>query len=256
MLTIAPHATPLLISNATEHFNKKYHDHYASALRLRKNYFFGAIPVLAHCTPLAQELVRILKAWGAGRRKAPVLESVSAIAIALSNASLHGKLKRLAAVNVANFTMTPAGKAFVAEDHLYTDVKAFDHELGSVLKDIASKFFIGTVNSSTYPMKVLLLITGFIPALDSQVRKGLQNIGMRGFSSPLNIHKPSDLRKICTLPFVIGHLLNNSAYASLLSRGVARSKHASAMPDIGRQMDVLWFVQANPSVALSTFLYV
>jgi hypothetical protein len=95
-------------------------------------------------------------------------------------------------------------------------------------------------------MKALLLITGLMPALDSQVRKGLRLAGKVGFMGqqllPQNTHQAGG-RRICYLPFQLGQCweLNRE----ILLEGVRKSRHPGLESAPGRVFDVLLFMQAQ-----------
>jgi hypothetical protein len=102
--------------------------------------------------------------------------------------------------------------------------------------------------SITYPMKALLLITGLMPALDSQVRGGLTLAGKAGFTGqqllPWNTQQAAG-RRICDLPFYLGHCwsLNREVFIE----GISSSRHKDLQGAPGRVFDILLFMQNRPN---------
>jgi len=97
-------------------------------------------------------------------------------------------------------------------------------------------------------MKVLLLITGFMPALDSErVRTGLD----RGDFSGMNRTQyllPADAahadgKKITRLPFLLGQCW--TTYTQQLQDGISNSRFPDLKEEPGRVFDILLFTQAN-----------
>lgn len=249
MLAIAPQTTRDHVSRAVNSFNPNYHRHYQGFLKHRAAYLGVVEPSDTVCLQAATALIEVLKAWGAGKRKAPVPKSASCIAQMLADEAFHGRVKRLKNFRLDYCIMRPA-RAFSATQPGHVDVAAFDQDLAGALRRIAAKFFLEPVTSPTYPMKVLLLLTGLMPALDSQVRGGLKNAGMKGFSGLLNLDSPQHMQKICSLPFEMGQLLNDPVQAQVISNGIAGSRRAEAVPDLGRLFDILLFEQNTAPLTL------
>ncbi len=249
MLAIAPQTTRDHVSRAVNSFNPNYHRHYQGFLQLRVRYLDMENPSETVCRQAAAGLIEVLKAWGAGKRKAPVPKSVSGIAQVLANENFHGCIKRLKYFRLDHCITRPV-RAFSAAQPEHVDVAAFDQDLAGVLRHIAAEFFLEPVTSPTYPMKVLLLLTGLMPALDSQVRGGLKNAGMKGFSGLLNLDSPQHMQKICALPFELGQLLSDPVQAQVISNGITGSRRAEAVPDLGRLFDILLFEQNTAPLTL------
>jgi len=126
----------------------------------------------------------------------------------------------------------------------FKSVNEFDEILISTLNDLSNLFLIGNTNV-TYPMKLLLLITGFMPALDSQVKGGLAIAGVKGINSTRfllpNSVTDTNAKKICCLPFYINDCVGR--YADLLNDAVSSSFYKQLLGEHGRIFDVLFFMQ-------------
>ncbi|KAF7599982.1 hypothetical protein BGI27_05180 [Candidatus Dactylopiibacterium carminicum] len=119
-----------------------------------------------------------------------------------------------------------------------------------MLDQLSAGIFVGNTNV-TYPMKTLMLLTGFMPAFDSQVRSGLDNAGFMGMNATQFL-LPEDsaganARKISRLPFYLGNCYTQ--YRELLKGAVARSPQPRLTRDPGRLFDVLFFMQGRKDSA-------
>ena len=136
-----------------------------------------------------------------------MLRPVPQIESALKNKRLHERLLRLSQQSLASFSLNLQEHRLLDSDAPLNDVGAFDQEILGILNTLAEVLFINNT-SVTYPMKALLLITGLMPALDSQVRAGLTRAGKAGFTGqqlfPMNSQQAAG-RRICELPFYLGH---------------------------------------------------
>jgi hypothetical protein len=96
-------------------------------------------------------------------------------------------------------------------------------------------------------MKTVLLITGFMPALDSRVRVGLQRSGLSGINRTQYLLRDdpahADGKKITRLPFLLGQCWTTCAQQ--LREGVAKSNFPDLTEDPGRVFDILLFMQAG-----------
>ena len=123
---------------------------------------------------------------------------------------------------------------------------SFDSNLLSVLRALGSSLFIGNTNV-TFPMKAVLLLTGFMPALDSQVRMGLQRGGFLGMNKTQYLLPDNtahaDGMKISRLPFLLGQCWTTCAQQ--LHEAVASSSFPELSEEAGRVFDILLFMQAD-----------
>ncbi|MNH32672.1 hypothetical protein D3C79_931320 [compost metagenome] len=107
-------------------------------------------------------------------------------------------------------------------------------------------FFNNT--SVTYPMKGMLLITGLMPALDSQVRGGLTRAGKSGFTGQQLLPRSAQQaagRRICELPFYLGHCW--SLNREVFMEGILSSHHKDLRDKPARVFDILLFMQNRPN---------
>lgn len=184
--------------------------------------------------------------WGAGSRKAPVLRSPKDAAKKLTSVELHRRLKILDKSRLIDFGLDATrGRAFRNQSS-FSCFTTFDRNLLEILHTLAGVFFVNNTNV-TYPMKVLLLITGLMPALDSQVRKGLSRAGMEGmggtqFLLPTDASRPLGQR-ICHLPFWVGHCWQT--HHSEIQNAIAQSDHLTLSTEPGRVFDILLFMQKD-----------
>ncbi|MEH6412476.1 hypothetical protein [Pseudomonas sp. CGJS7] len=234
------------ICSAINRFNASYHDDFYTVRQISKAYLSALTP--HNAANLADALRHALMSWGAGARKAPLLHLPAQAASALCSPSLHATLVRFDIHQLGAFALCSDGHRIFASEKLYPSTAHFDAELLGVLKMLADALFIDNTNV-TYPMKALLLITGFMPALDSQVRKGLQNAGVRGFGSPRYL-LPSDTlkaagQKLCSLPFALGQCWEQNK--DHLTDAVQKSDHPGLQTEPGRIFDILLFMQQDPS---------
>ncbi|MGA8138333.1 MAG: IS3 family transposase, partial [Pseudomonas gingeri] len=117
---------------------------------------------------LAQALSTALRNWGACKRRSPILRPVPQIENVLrDNKQLHARLAILGRHNLGAFGLNPQRFRAFDPNASFKDAGAFDKELLSLLNTLAGLLFFNNT-SVTYPMKALLLITGLMPALDSQ----------------------------------------------------------------------------------------
>ena len=201
-------------------------------------------PSLATVEPLATELKTVLERWGAGRRKAPKMLPIVKLQTALMN--LHTVLSGIAVNSIATLNLATASDGInrtIGGMHNAETLTSFDNNLLCALEELSRGLFSKNTNV-TYPMKALLLITGFMPALDSKVKQGLDKGGFVGTNkTQFLISDMTDRVKVSRLPFYIaGCFVQNSA---LISKSVATSKYPDLAADVGRVFDVLFFQQAT-----------
>lgn len=234
------------IRSAINRFNSSYHEDFSRVRKISAAYLTAL--TTQNATALADALRSALMNWGAGARKAPMLHLPSQAAARLCDPNLHAKLVRFDSHQLRGFALSSADKRIFTTEGLYPSAAHFDADLLGVLKMLAEALFVNNTNV-TYPMKALLLITGFMPALDSQVRKGLQHAGFQGFSSSRYL-LPSDTQKaagqkLCRLPFSLGQCWEQNK--ELLTKAVLKSDHPALQFEPGRVFDILLFMQQDPN---------
>jgi hypothetical protein len=208
---------------------------------------------------LTTELSRVLSEWHAGRRKAPTLRSDNEITQFLLNPVIHTELAELSMLR----TEPPgieAGKRIVSVAHFTPNT--LDMAALRLLNQLARGLFRNALNA-TYPMKALLLLTGYSIAFDSQVRGGAQRAGFEGMRH--GSHKIADIarnancatsRKIISMPYIVGqawHENQERIKEALVATG--RMDLMALLEHPARIFDILFFMQnaADTRPVLLTF---
>ncbi|MCO4887926.1 hypothetical protein MKD50_00950 [Cupriavidus sp. WGtm5] len=235
------------IATAIDTFNPVYHRDYFSVRAAASDYLSNN-PSIASVNLLACSLIEALEGWGAGKRSAPTCRREPAVCQLLSDVSLRGKLKRLAA-SLDGMSLDD-GERSIKTGGVFQNVEDFDICLIDTLNELADGLLVGNTNV-TYPMKALLLITGLMPAFDSQVRAGLHVAGFSGFAWRGRVrtqylmpaHNRADAKRVCALPFYIADCLSRSR--QLLEDAIAISKFPALKDQVGRLFDILFFMQGS-----------
>lgn len=240
------------ITAAVNAFNSSYHADYFTVRGLAKTYL-ATPPSAITASPLAGALRSVLTNWGAGKRGAPSCQSVAAITHALSSATFHKDLVNLE--TSINYLAISSGRRCLNHSSPFATVAAFDDCLIDTLNSISTALLVSNTNV-TYPMKSLLLLTGLMPAFDSQVKGGLAIAGVSGVNRTrylLPTKGSADSKKICALPFYIAECI--SRFSSVISKEVSASSYPTLSCEHGRIFDVLLFVQRGltPATAVVSF---
>ncbi|WP_158713782.1 hypothetical protein [Metapseudomonas resinovorans] len=251
-MVLSVSSTPGAITAAVNSFSSSYHADYFAVKGLARAYLASA-PSVATASPLAGALSRVLTRWGAGKRGAPSCQPVAAITHALSSATFHRKLVDLEAS--ISFLAISGGRRALNHGSPFASVSAFDDCLIDTINSTSAALLIGNTNV-TYPMKSLLLLTGLIPAFDSQVRGGLAVAGLSGVKKTrylLPKKGSADAQKICALPFYISECISRLSPA--INSAISASSYPALAGEHGRIFDVLLFVQngLTPRTAVVTF---
>lgn len=235
------------ITSALNDFNASYHLDFKRVRAIAGLYLKSERPA-DQATDLAKALCQALKNWGAGYRKAPKLHDAQRAALMLSDPVLHERLAKLSRCGVAALVFDAAGLRILSSGSPFAASDEFDSELLSTLNSLAAAFLIDNTNV-TYPMKALLLVTGLMPALDSQVRRGLKRAGMSGLTSTQVLLPASPNtaigQRICNLPFLLGNCWK--ANHKVLHRAIYSSNYPELTNEPGRVFDVLLFMQQEAS---------
>lgn len=170
------------ITSAINDFRLSYHQDFANVQVVARRYLNAQLGS-ANAVLLAQALYTALRNWGACKRRSPTLRPVPQIESALKGKRLHDRLLKLSQHSLAAFSLNQQEHRLLDSNAPINDVGAFDKEILGILNRLADVLFFNNTGI-TYPMKALLLITGLMPALDSQVRGGLTRAGKR--ASPDN----------------------------------------------------------------------
>lgn len=236
---------PQQIVDAINQFSSSYHADFFKVRPLGRAYL-AEPPSLATVQPLTNSLRDVLARWGAGRREAPTLLSTYQFEATLMQRDLHNTLCKLDANLIVTLNLDKNYYRLIGGMHNKAVLASFDVDLLTVIKELAAGLFSNNTNV-TYPMKALMLITGFMPALDSQVRKGLGLGGFVGtnktqFLIPNKVGSTDEM-KISRLPFYIASCFTQNS--ALISQCIATSRYPALEPEIGRTFDVLFFMQAS-----------
>lgn len=236
------------VTAAIHAFPVDYHLDFLSVRRLAHHYISSPKATPDLTAPLASQLRRVLLNWGAGKRKASDVRSVDALDTALRDPSVHRNLAILAGMAISRLGAAETHRRIDGQVGSWAALDDFDSRLIGVLNALADTLLVDNTNA-TYPLKALLLVTGLMPALDSQVRAGLTRAGFRGMSTtqfllPRKADGASG-KKITRLPFVLGQCW--SEFSSVLIEGARQSKFPDLEEEPGRLLDVLLFVQAMPN---------
>jgi len=241
------------IATAINDFSRVYHDDFFEVRPTARRWIAEKSPTEATSGELVRLVRRVLGSWGAGKREAPRLSSGDDFAEALLHAQLHRSVGRLSEISNTALGFDVDRRRLVNGLHVSSDLKDFDENLLSVLREISRRLFVNNTNI-TYPLKVLLLISGLMPALDSQVRRGLGHAGFSGvnrtqFLLPIDTTS-ADAKKLTRLPFVLGQCWSD--FATQFADGIRRSNFASLLQEPARVFDILLFMQADKEIPLLT----
>jgi hypothetical protein len=235
------------IVSAINSFNPSYHADYFGVRCLAKTYL-ATTPSLRTASPLAVAIHDVLWRWGAERRGAPKRRSVADVSTALMDQEMHVRLNKFANETLTVLNVDDAGNRVIRAGGGFASPDQFDTNLLGTLNALAGRLFSNNTNV-TYPMKALLLITGFMPAFDGQVKKGLNRAGLTGVNKNQYLLPRDTLladgKKICAMPFYMAQCYKN--HSALIEQSITESSYPGLIGEIGRVFDVLLFVQQNPS---------
>jgi hypothetical protein len=234
------------ITSAINAFRPSYHEDFANVQRVARPYLNGD-PTPENSTALAVALATALCHWSACMRRSPRLHSIQHISDGLADKQMHTRLAELGRHDLEAFNLDSDNSRILRTSSPVQDVRAFDIGLIALLNNLAELLFLSCTRA-TYPMKALLLITGLMPAFDSQVTDGLKRAGKTGFNNPH--HLPTNTkyagdRRICELPFYLGNCW--SLHREDFQKGIEKSLRKELKAAPGRVFDILLFMQADPS---------
>jgi len=229
-----------LLILSINNFSKKYHIDFFTTKNLSENYLrhINEPSALA----LAENFGRTLCAWGAGRRKAPKIKSYLEITSALLDIIVIETIKFFSGIRITDFKIIGGAPQF---GNTAISIEDFRKRALNSLILFSEKFFIGNTGI-TYPMKSLLLLTGFMPAWDSQVRKGLSLSGFHGTNAHLLLPDQDDstaFQKISSLPFYLGDCYTKNK--DTFDTAIRESNYPELISDPGRLFDILFFMQGS-----------
>jgi len=198
---------------------------------------------------LAYVLRNALREWSMGQQKAPrfTASGLSGAATFLESGAVMLDLQCIADISLSNLSLDgrkrlgPPGIAPQQVDSNYYDA----------LLSCAKNLFNGATNV-TYPMKAMLLLTGFMPALDSQVRGGLARAGFKGLAGTRHLLPRGNTdpiaKKTSALPYWLGQCWNNHTVA--FQAAAKASNYPELADEPGRLFDVLLFTQCDAATPL------
>ena len=248
-MPLAITGSTVALTTAINEFSAKYHDDYF-LVRTEAVAYLCNPPDDASAMQLASLLLDTLKRWGAEKRGAPSCQSLDAAKTALKNPILHQQLKDLA--DSFTYLAITKGARCLRVGAPFRSVAEFDACLIKTLNDLAGGVLVGNTNV-TYPMKGLLLITGLMPAFDSQVKGGAAVAGLLGMKLQSYRLRPqlcTGTKKICALPFYIADCVSRSAV--MIDEAIKNSARPNLRGHHGRLFDILLFMQKDltPDTAL------
>lgn len=235
-----------LITDAINAFPRGYQVGYFKCRTIGKRYLSEATPADDLVTDLATSLRCTLKDWGAGERGAPALRTDRDFSNALREPEIYSLLTELAGAPLPQLAVALQRRYLSGNPAARAALVSFDSNLLSLLRALGDRLFVANTNV-TFPMKAVLLITGFMPALDSRVRMGLQRGGFLGMNKTqymlLDDAAHADGKKISRLPFLLGQCWTTCEQQ--LQEGIIKSTFPDLREEPGRVFDVLLFVQAD-----------
>jgi hypothetical protein len=240
-------ANAQLITDAINAFPHGYQEDYFKCRAIGRRYLSEATPTDDVVTNLATSLRCSLKKWGAGKRGAPTLRTDREFQNALRKPEIQSSLVELAATPLPELAVVQQRRYKSGTPAARTTLMRFDSNLLFLLRNLSQHLFVGNTNV-TFPMKALLLITGFLPALDSErVRTGLERGGFLGMKKTQYL-LPADAdhadgKKITRLPFLLGQCW--ATHVQQLQEGIAKSDFPQLRQEPGRVFDILLFMQGD-----------
>jgi hypothetical protein len=238
------------IARLVNGFSASYHKDYFEVRPLAHRWSAEEQPTAAVVGELSTAVRRVLRGWGAGKREAPTLNRQEDFVATFTDVRLHREVGRLSQIARAGLGVDGQCRRLIDGSHVSAELKNFDETLLSALHDFYQRLFVNNTNV-TYPMKVLLLVSGLMPALDSQVRAGLGRAGFRGVNKTQFLLPETtgsaDGKKLTRLPFVLGQCWAD--FATQFRDGILQSNFAGLLQEPARVFDVLLFMQAKDSAS-------
>jgi hypothetical protein len=243
-------ATAPELTEAIDSFDAAYHAGFAAVKQLAEAALAEEPAEPLKIGALAERLRQTLYEYGAaepgkptpGAPGAPVLRGHADFIDTLSQQELQEDL----------LTLTRWSR-YAAESNLRGE---FDDALFRSLRTLGQGLFENNTNV-TYPMKAVLLTTGFMPAFDSQVRNGLHKAGLKGFSGtrfllPDN-RDVAAWRRLSGLPVLLNTCWNR--FEKALQEAIQASEYPELLISPGRVFDVLLFVQGRKRKPIRSIEY-
>ena len=244
---------PRQIVDAINAFPAGYHAGFAKVRSAGRRYIAERTPTESIVLELAKHLREILKDWGAGGRKASQLREEDGFVSTFLETTLHASLAKLGRTSLLGLNFNGTQRLLNGEPSP-EPLAAFDTSLLWALNNLSEKLFDKNTNV-TYPMKSVLLISGFMPAFDSQVRQGLKRAGFEGIGKTQFLLPPDargvEGKKVTRLPFILGQCW--AKFQPQLQESIQKSKQPRLSEDPGRIFDVLLFMQGSDNYEIFRF---
>lgn len=226
-------------------FNSGYHNDYSNVNNLAKQYLKGEL-LGDTIEPLSRALVTTLNNWGAGKRAAPKMRSAENVKEVLADIGIREDLNNLKLCT--EYLVISNGRRHIKEGAPISTVFRYDVTLIKILNRL-SEGMLENNHGVTYPMKLVLLLSGSMPALDSQVRNGLNISGFEGMNAQINLPKQINelaAKKIRVLPFYASDCFRE--FKDLINQKVSLSEHPYLSDEVGRIFDILLFMHGRKGI--------
>jgi len=252
-MPIEPICDSTEVACAINLFRTDYHTDFFKTYNLAKTFFVQPRADEQLAARLCSALSSALRNWGAEIRKAPTLVSENQLAAALLDPGIFDHLRQLHSTSLRDVGLSLQGRREVSAA-LAVRLVSIDELIASLIGAVHRSLFINNTNV-TYPMKALLLLTGFMPAYDSQVRRGLTLCGLGGFGGTRFLVETNPRRasakKVSSLPYLLGDCFKR--HEQLFVEGARSSSYPLLAEIPGRLFDILLFVQGSTRRTLLAF---
>ena len=196
---------------------------------------------------MAMVLIRVLKEWGAGKRSAPRLRPEAEIVKLFTDPRLREMLRDLSKLRTGLPSVDDGKRVVGTSPHSPDQLDAI---VIAVLNQLACGLFERCTNL-TYPSKAVLLLTGYMVAVDSEVRSGAQFAGFTGMGSVLPVADTrhpglSTAKKITAMPYLLGQAwprIGDQIKDALVVTG--RKDLLELLDHPARIFDILLFMQSK-----------
>jgi hypothetical protein len=241
------------IAAVIDEFSHEYHEDFFEARSIACEYLADSHIKEENIRYLACCLRSVLISWGAGKRKAPKVHRDAELTSFLRDSYLHSDLYKLAKTSLTTLNFNQRSRQLSGAE--IRTVPEFDSTLLSVLNKLSNGLFIGNTNV-TYPMKAVMLLTGLMPAFDSQVRAGLKYVGFEGvhktqYLLPSDGSTSADAKKLTRFPFILGNCW--AEHTDVLNEGAQKSCYPRLVKEPGRLFDILFFMQERDTPQILRF---
>jgi hypothetical protein len=226
----------LAIVDSIKLFPIRYHDVFKEVRIAADSWFETTKEDKAVRNNLAGLLHQGLKMYGAGCQGAPEVADEDSISESLKSVGCRQLL-----IAVKN----QGRELFFNPNSNFDTESIFAGDLFKAISFVREHFYKTSVQSITYYMKAIMLLTGAIPAFDGNVRDGLTSIGVLDMKTQVNTpHKldSSEMRKIVGILRVFRDAWHINGEIFLKAIDQANPSGASLIKSSpARQFDILLF---------------